>query len=120
MLAWELVVKTGELVELQFVALWILYCCDIRRVKDITAVCYDVVVKGTRVSYMVTADKIISGKLTGERLNRNTKMVRNRFLEISTNKTGIVKNGNEGSLEEKRALSRQVEKKFAININIFS
>lgn len=69
---------------------------------------------------MVTRENIISGGMAGDRLVRETGMIRRRLLEIPRNSTEIVEDVNDVAEEAKRRWARVVEKELAITTAIFS
>lgn len=86
--------NTGVLVERMRLPLLVSYCSDIFAAKDISSVQHGAAVQRTCVTYMVTRENTISGKVGGEKSVTDNKMVRGRCLEIGGSNSGSVNNTN--------------------------
>lgn len=105
-------VKTEELVKWMCVPLQVLYRCDITEAKHVSAERHDVLLNRYSFRDILAGEDMISGELAGERSMGETKIVRNRFLEIGTSNTMSAEDRNKADLEDKVDYGQELLKKL--------
>lgn len=82
--------------------LLLMSCCrDNSEVRDALVARHKVMMERHRVRYMVPGKDILKGAMACERSMMDTKMIKNRFLDILKNHAGCVGNEKEVAQDEK-------------------
>lgn len=113
-------VNTKELIEWECVLFMVLNFCDILDGTKISKVRYDIAVKRSYVSCMMTGEDMVSGQMTYGRSLTDTKMVRRSLLEAPRSKVACVCDDTRSSSKDEESLKRSSRIIFPVVVTFFS